>query len=54
MLERILTYLEDKVNYCVENLTKIQHGHTHVVTEIRDLEILTENDITTILEEEGF
>lgn len=53
MLERILTYLEDKINYCVENLTKIQQGHTHTVTEISDLEILTESDITRIIEEEG-
>lgn len=53
MLERILTYLEDKINYSVENLTKIQQGHTHTVTEIKDLEILTENDIETILKEEG-
>lgn len=52
MLERIITYLEDKVNYCVENLTKIQ-GHTHVVTEITDLQVLTESDVTTIIEEEG-
>ena len=53
MLERILTYLEDKVNYCVENLTKIQQGHTHTVTEIKDLEVLTETDVLNILEEEG-
>ena len=53
MLERILTYLEDKVNYCVENLTKIQQGHTHTVTEIKDLEVLTELDVANIIEEEG-
>ena len=53
MLERILTYLEDKVNYCVENLTKIQQGHTHTVTEIKDLEVITESDITRIIQEEG-
>lgn len=53
MLERILTYLEDKINYCVENLTKIQQGHTHTVTEIKDLEVLTETDVTRIIEEEG-
>lgn len=53
MLERILTYLEDKVNYCVENLTKIQQGHTHTVTEIKDLEVLTETDVTRIIDEEG-
>jgi hypothetical protein len=53
MLERILTYLEDKVNYCVENLTKIQQGHTHTVTEIKDLEVFTEDDIAKIIEEEG-
>lgn len=53
MLERILTYLEDKVNYCVENLTKIQEGHSHTVTEIKDLEVLTEADITKMIEEEG-
>ena len=53
MLERILTYLEDKINYCVENLTKIQQGHTHTVTEINDLEVLTETDVARIIEEEG-
>lgn len=53
MLERVITYLEDKINYCVENLTKIQQGHTHTVTEIKDLEVLTETDITRMLEEEG-
>jgi DNA-directed RNA polymerase subunit F len=53
MLERILTYLEDKVNYCVENLTKIQQGHTHTVTEIKDLEPLTETDIMNIIMDEG-
>jgi hypothetical protein len=52
MLERILTYLEDKVNYCVENLTKIQQGHTHTVTEIQDLEVITASDIDKIIEEE--
>lgn len=51
MLERIITYLEDKVNYCVENLTKIQQGHTHTVTEISDLQVLTEEDIRHIIEE---
>ena len=49
MLERILTYLEDKVNYCVENLTKIQQGHTHTVTEINDLEVLTESDLKVMI-----
>ena len=53
MLERILTYLEDKVNYCVENLTKIQQGHTHTVTEIKDLQVLTETEVANIIEEEG-
>ena len=52
MLERILTYLEDKVNYCVENMAKIQQGHTHTVTEIKDLEALTENDLKKLMEQE--
>ena len=53
MLERILTYLEDKINYCVENLTKIQQGHTHTITEINDLQVLTQTDVLDILDEEG-